>query len=386
MKMMRRWLLCFLSVAFLSATAVAFTAADSVKANEIARTGSVTARTEDMDLNAGAAVILDADITEADEVLVSNAVELNGGEYVPAEVVQPEPEITLVMANVDNELNVRADASTEAEVVGMLYAECGGQILERRDGWTKLQSGNLIGWAKDDYLLFGEEAESFAIEVGENQATILTDGLKVRQEASADAVVCGLLTKGENVTVHEVVDGWIYISYGECKGYISNEYAEISFNVDAGETVEEIKEREEAEAAAEAAARESAAARRAAMQAEKEFVAANYSDLEILGAIIWCEAGNQSYEGKLAVGAVVMNRVNSPRYPNTIADVIYAPGQFTPAMYGKVLRTLERGVNASCLQAAQDALNGMNNVGNRTHFNRVEIRSSDLIIGDHAFW
>lgn len=385
MKMMRRWLLCFLSIAFLSATAVAFTTADSVKANEMPGVGNVT-RSEEVDLNVGAGAILDADITEADDVLVSNAVELNGGQYVPVVEEEPEPEITLVMANVENELNVRAEANADSELVGKLYAECGGEILERQNGWTKLQSGNLVGWAKDEYLLFGEEAESFAIEVGENQATILTDGLKVRQEATADAVVCGLLKKGENVTVHTVEGEWIYISCGDCEGYISNEYAEISFNVDAGETVEEIKEREEAEAAAAAAARESAAARRAAMQEEKAYVVANYSDLEILGAIIWCEAGNQSYEGKLAVGAVVMNRVNSPRYPNTIADVIYAPGQFTPAMYGKVLRTLERGVNASCLQAAQDALNGMDNVGDRTHFNRVEVRSSDLIIGDHAFW
>ena len=122
------------------------------------------------------------------------------------------------------------------------------------------------------------------------------------------------------------------------------------------------------------------------MQEEKAYVSANYSDVQILGAIIWCEAGNQGYEGQLAVGAVIMNRVNSARYPNTIADVIYAPGQFTPAMYGKVLRTLERGVNASCLQAAQDAMNGANNVGSATHFNRADVRSSDLIIGDHAFW
>lgn len=385
MKMMRRWLLCFLSITFLSATAVAFTTADSVKANENSGMGNV-ARSEDVYLNVGAGAILDADITEADDVLVSNAVELNGGEYVPVIEEEPEPEITLVMADVENELNVRAEASADSELVGKLYAECGGQILERQDGWTKLQSGNLIGWASDEYLLFGEEAESFAIEVGENQATILTDGLKVRREAATDAVVCGLLKKGENVTVHAVEGDWIYISCGDCEGYISNEYAEISFNVDAGETVEEIKEREEAEAAAEAAARESAAARRAAMQEEKAYVVANYSELEILGALIWCEAGNQSYEGKLAVGAVVMNRVNNPRYPNTIADVIYAPGQFTPAMYGKVLRVLERGVNATCLQAAQDALNGISNVGDRTHFNRVEVRSSDLIIGDHAFW
>lgn len=54
------------------------------------------------------------------------------------------------------------------------------------------------------------------------------------------------------------------------------------------------------------------------------------SDLAMLAAIIECEAGNQSYEGKLAVGSVVVNRVNSPRFANSISGVIYASGQFTP--------------------------------------------------------
>ena len=380
MKMMRRCLLCFLSVLLTLETAVSFTTADSAKASETVQQGN------DVDLNAGAALILDADITKEDEALTSYAVELNGGETVPIVEEEPEQESTLVMVNVDSMLNVRADMNTEAEIVGVLYANCGGQILERQDGWTKLQSGNLVGWASDEYLLFGEEAEVLAYEVGDNHATILTDGLKVRKEPSTDAEIYGLLKKGEVVSVYERLDGWIRIGYDKHEGYISDEYAEVIFRVDEGETTEEIEAREAAEAEAAAQAKASAEARRAAMQEEKVYVAANYSDVQILAAIIWCEAGNQGYEGQLAVGAVIMNRVNSSRYPNTIADVVYAPGQFTPAMYGKVLKTLEKGNYASCLQAAQDAINGVNNVGTATHFNRADVRSSDLIIGAHAFW
>lgn len=380
MKMMRRCLLCFLSIVLVLETAVSFTAADSAKASETVRLG------ENMDLNAGAALILDADITKEDEALTSYAVELNGGETAPAVEEGPEQESTLVMVNVDSMLNVRADANTEAEIVGVLYANCGGQILERQNGWTKLQSGNLIGWASDEYLLFETEAEALAYEVGDNHATILTDGLKVRKEPSSDAEIYGLLKKGEVVSVYERLDGWFRIGYDKHEGYISDEYAEMIFRVDEGETTEEIEAREAAEAEAAAQAKASAEARRAAMQEEKVYVANNYSDAQILAAIIWCEAGNQGYEGQLAVGAVIMNRVNSSRYPNTIADVVYAPGQFTPTMYGKVLKALEKGSYASCLQAAQDAINGVNNVGTATHFNRADVRSSDLIIGAHAFW
>ena len=78
----------------------------------------------------------------------------------------------LVMADVTNSLNVRAEASEESEKVGLLYADCGGEILETTEGWTKIKSGNLVGWASNDYLLFGEDA----MEMAEKQAKIKERG------------------------------------------------------------------------------------------------------------------------------------------------------------------------------------------------------------------
>ena len=94
---------------------------------------------------------------------------------------------TLVMANVNNTLNVRAEADETSEKAGYLYKDCGGTILERKDGWTKLQSGDLVGWARDDYLLFGEEAEALANEVGNLIVNIETDSLRVRKSPSLDS-------------------------------------------------------------------------------------------------------------------------------------------------------------------------------------------------------
>ena len=65
---------------------------------------------------------------------------------------------TIVMTSVQNVLNVRTEPDSEAELAGYLYADCGGTVLEQKDGWTKLESGELTGWANNDYLLFGEEA------------------------------------------------------------------------------------------------------------------------------------------------------------------------------------------------------------------------------------
>ena len=86
--------------------------------------------------------------------------------------------------------------------------------------------------------------------------------------------------------------------------------------------------------------------------------AADDDETRLLAALIYCESGNQPYEGMLGVGAVVMNRVKSPAYPGSIYGVIYSSGQFTPAMSGKVARVYEGNIPDACIQAAQAAING----------------------------
>ena len=114
---------------------------------------------------------------------------------------------------------------------------------------------------------------------------------------------------------------------------------------------------------------------------------ANIDEVFALAVIIWCEAGNQSYEGKVAVGNVVLNRVASPRFKqNTIIDVIRAPGQFSPVGSGWFDREIRKGtVNESCMQAALDALAGVNVVGDRLFFHVWNGREPGLVIGAHVF-
>jgi len=114
-------------------------------------------------------------------------------------------------------------------------------------------------------------------------------------------------------------------------------------------------------------------------------VQANVDDVTLLAAIIHCEAGNQCYEGKLAVGAVVCNRVRSGSYPNNIHDVVYQRGQFGPASSGSLAKALQNGVSDSCRQAAAEALGGATNVGGACHFRRAGGREG-VIIGDHVFY
>ena len=108
------------------------------------------------------------------------------------------------------------------------------------------------------------------------------------------------------------------------------------------------------------------------------------SDLDLMAAIIYCEAGNQSYEGQVAVGAVVMNRVNSSSFPNTISEVIYQSGQFTPASSGSLASALANGVPSTCYDAASAAMAGENPVGSALYFNGGS--GSGMQIGDHQFY
>ena len=320
--------------------------------------------------SAGVAQILDPGAISTDTP-VKEEKALNINEKFENEKERMEKE--LAMANVQNALNIRAEADEKSEKVGYLYKDCGGTILERKDGWTKLKSGNVIGWAKDEYLLFGEEAKAMAEDVGNWIVTLDAEAVRVRMEPNMQADIYGLLAYDDSVEFIDVVNSnWISVDYNDEIGYINTDYVNVKFHIDEGETMEVIRVRE----------REEAERKR---KANRGAVAADADELRLLGALIYCEAGNQPYEGMVAVGAVVMNRVKSGAYPNTIHSVIYASGQFTPAMTGKVAKAYEGNVPELCVQAAQAAINGETTVGDATHFRRAGKREG-YVLGDHVFW
>ena len=284
-----------------------------------------------------------------------------------------QEETDLVMANVQVAMNVREEADEESAKIGLLYKDCGGRILERKDGWTRLRSGDLVGWANDDYLLFGEDAEALANEVGNLIVQIETDTLCVRREPETDAETLGFIPRDEELEIiGELDDEWISVNYEGETGYVSSEYVDVDFHIDEGETLIAINKREEAE-------------REAKLTANRRAVVVGGDDTRLLAALIFCEAGIETYNGKLAVGAVVMNRVRSAAYPNTISGVIFASGQFTPAMNGKVARVYGGDIPESCWEAARAAINGETNVGDATHFRRAG-NHEGLLIDRQVFW
>lgn len=113
--------------------------------------------------------------------------------------------------------------------------------------------------------------------------------------------------------------------------------------------------------------------------------AVNASDVAMLAALIQCEAGGESYEGKLAVGSVVMNRVDSSYFPDTVVGVIYQSGQFSPVASGRFAVVLSSGADASCVQAATEVLAGTRTL-NCLYFRRNNGLINGTVIGNHVFY
>lgn len=230
------------------------------------------------------------------------------------------------LANVEAEADVLAQAADGSEVVGKMYTNTILTVEEKGDVWSKVSSGSVVGYVKNEVLAFGSNA--------------------VARAASID------MTNPQNAkTLEEIA---------------------------AEEAARKAAEEEAARKAAEEAARQAGSSARfdSAMSASAD-------DQTLLAAIIYCEAGNQPHDGKVGVGAVILNRVRSGSFPNSIREVIYQRGQFGPAITGKLDRVLASGnIPGACYQAAADALAGYNPIGDALYFGNGNYGQ---LIGDHYF-
>lgn len=110
-------------------------------------------------------------------------------------------------------------------------------------------------------------------------------------------------------------------------------------------------------------------------------------DRRLLANLIYCEAGGEPYEGQVAVGSVVINRVLSSKYPDTVVGVIYQSGQFSPVASGRLdLALATDKATDSCYRAADAAMSGISNVGNCVYFRTPIEGLTGINIGGHVFY
>lgn len=180
----------------------------------------------------------------------------------------------LVIADVNDYVNVRDKAGEDGEIVGKLYDGSVGNYIEEENGWYKINSGNVTGFVKGEFCVTGHAAIEMAKEVGIRMATVETEGLRVRAEASLDAEVVGQVPEGEDLTVSEQVDGWVKVSIEEGDGWVSTEYVSLRTDFAKAESKAEEEARLEKEAEERRKAQEAAAKK--ASESKKYNAASSY--------------------------------------------------------------------------------------------------------------
>ena len=153
----------------------------------------------------------------------------------------------LAISKVEDYVNIRTDATTDSEVVGKIYDQCGAAILDAvqaDDGvWYYVRSGSVEGYIRSDFVVTGEEAQDYARQNGNLFMNITEDGIFVREEANTDCGVVDLLAAGDSLTVIGETEDFVQVLLeDDSTGYISKDYVDVYIDCDTAISLEEEAE------------------------------------------------------------------------------------------------------------------------------------------------
>ena len=278
-------------------------------------------------------------------------------------------------------LDIHAEANTASAVIGQVMEDGHVAILAKYNDWVQIQAGEIAGWVPAENLVETEISNEEAVAANEQVIAERTGATASEDEFFAEEEVQQDETAALQAEASEAAQNEIE------EVQAAEEAARLEAEAQAKAAAEEAARLEaeaQAKAAAEEAAQLEAEAQQAALAAQTAAISAE--ELKLLANIIYCEAGSESYVGKVAVGNVIMNRVKSASQPNTITEVVYAKGQFSPVRNGSLQRALSSDkADAACYQAAIEALAGAQPVGGKLFFRRNNGRSGQ-VIGHHVFY
>ena len=304
------------------------------------------------------------------------------------------------IVNTEPYLNIQSEERADSDVVGKIYPQSVGTVTKWGPEWTEVQSGTVKGYLPTKSLYIGFDAEKAAKDLGIFKVKITADSLNIRDKASEEGAVIGTASQNEDYTVLSRDDQWVRVQNGEVDGYLSKEYVEEYTDLKEAVSIEEEeaqkkaaeeKKVEEAKAVDQPENKEEPTqqAQQQTPQQTAPSVSVSSDEEYLLACMVYVESGAESYEGQLAVANVIMNRVRSASFPNSIAEVIYAPGQFPGAHNGVLDGVLASGPSESTMQAAREAIAGVNNIGDYMFFNGYVDTSSVgsyTVIGGHTFY
>lgn len=271
-------------------------------------------------------------------------------------------------------LNMRKETSEDANILTVLNTGDYGDVIESDGEWTLVAFVDKQGYLKTDYIVMDEDATKIAEQAAK-------EGKSYREVIGVEEIV--------PVSTEQTTEATTQAPQQEAQQPSQQQEAQKPV------AQEPTTAAPVTEAPTEATTQEpttAAPVTEAPTEAATEAPAqTSSSDLYLLAAIVYAEAGGESYEGQLAVACVVLNRLYNGYWGNSLSSVIYAPSQFTGAYTSAFSNALSTGGSATSLQAAQDALNGANNVGGCMYFRPTwNIDTSSLgnyiQIGNHIFY
>ena len=255
-------------------------------------------------------------------------------------------------------LDIHAEANTASAVIGQVMEDGHVAILAKYNDWVQIQAGEIAGWVPAENLVETEISNEEAVAANEQVIAERTGETASEDEFFAEEEVqqdetAALQAEASEAAQNEIEEVQAAEEAArieaEAQAKAAAEEAariEAEAQAKAAEEAARLEAEAQAKAAAEEAARIEAEAQQAALAAQAAQTAAiSAEELKLLANIIYCEAGSESYVGKVAVGNVIMNRVKSASQPNTITEVVYAKGQFSPVRNGSLHKLFFRRNN-----------------------------------------
>ena len=161
-------------------------------------------------------------------------------------------------------LNIRKTGSTNAKIIGKMKKGNIATVLKKGSEWSKVRSGNVTGYVKNQYLVFGDEIENFAKENVKKVAKVQTETLRVRKKASTDSKIVTLVSEDDKLKVKNQSGDWVKVKVDGETGYVSKDYAKVTYSFGKAKSMKEIQAEQEAKEAKKRAEEAAQTAKRSA--------------------------------------------------------------------------------------------------------------------------
>lgn len=249
---------------------------------------------------------------------------------------------------------VRSEASAESEIIGSLCMNDSGYVLSESGDWLYINLYDITGYVRSDLVLTGSEAEDY---IAANTVTADTEVASVSSESNEK--------RSTAASEEPVTESMVTESTTAAPATTTAPAATVTESTANNSTTVQTTSR--------------------------SAISLSDADINLMASVMTLECGGESYEGQLAVANVIINRYLSGAYGSTMTDVCYAANQFSVVGTSSFNYYVQNGAQASCLQAARDALAGNNNIGGYTQFRplsniNTDSLSSYTIIGNHVFF